>query len=452
MPKSFLLFIFSVFLYAEQEFTTPVPVQLTDEQSLFFNAQYRGRFDIYDGINKVSYGEDAINAKGEISGDPDDVIYLQQIIAGISYFPSDLWSFKASMYDSRSWGSSLDANDFIKNRSTQDEYTMSYYDDHHELFETYIKKDGFLTEDLTLTIGRQQLGYGDRRIFGPGKWGNTMGWLWDAAHLSYAKKQNFVDLWYGQTRIKEPDDFSILQKHRYQGVGLYSHFESSKLRIEPFMAYRNTLYHTEVPDENAYYYGARLYDDSAGVIYDVTAVDATGTYGSLDIDAYAYAAKLGYQWENSYQTRFTLGSIYATGDENPNDMRKQTFSAPFGANDGLHYGRMDIMIWANMQDYQATLSFKPIPKLFVETAYHHFSLAQASDKWYTFGYKNQPGNSYKEIGDEYDLILKYTMNKDLKLLGIYTYLNAGDFITKNDISQKNASKLFLQFLYSFSTR
>ena len=113
---------------------------------------------------------------------------------------------------------------------------------------------------------------------------------------------------------------------------------------------------------------------------------------------------------------------------------------------------MDIMFWANMQDYQATLSFKPTKKIFIETAYHNFSLAQANDKWYFFGYKNKPGNSYTDIGNEYDLIIKYKAAKDLDLLAIGSYLNAGDFITKNDIAQNNASKVFLQFLYKFSIR
>ena len=417
---------------------------------LTFSGHYRGRFDIYDKINKAAYGKSAIDAKGKVRGSADDTIYLQQIIAGFTYLPSLDWEIKAYMYDSRSWGSSLDANDFSKNPGTADEYRMSYYDDHLELFETYVRKYNFLTNNLALTLGRQQLGYGDRRVFGPGKWGNTMGWLWDAAHLSYKQDKNFIDLWYGQTRIKEPNDFSIKEKHRYQGTGAYAHYEMEHMNIEPFLAWRNTLYNDTVANENAYYYGVRIYRSNPGPLFDGTYVKAVGSYGNLDIDAYAYAVKLGYQFDNAYQPKVLLGSIYATGDKDPNDTKKQTFSTPFGANDGLHYGRMDIMVWTNMQDYQASFSFKPTKGLFVETAYHHFKLAEATDKWYFFGYKNRAGNSYTNIGDEYDLILKYKLSKELNILAIGSYLNAGDFIKKNDISQDDASKLFLQFMYTFS--
>jgi hypothetical protein len=102
-----------------------------------------------------------------------------------------------------------------------------------------------------------------------------------------------------------------------------------------------------------------------------------------------------------------------------------------------------------MQDIQGSISFNPMKKLYIETAYHHFSLAEANDKWYLFGYQNKPGNSYTHIGDEVDLIVKYKWSSSVDLLGIYGYLNAGDFITKNDIAQNNASKTFLQFMYKW---
>jgi len=109
-----------------------------------------------------------------------------------------------------------------------------------------------------------------------------------------------------------------------------------------------------------------------------------------------------------------------------------------------------VMVWANMHDIQAKFSILPLPKLKMQFEYHHFNLTNPNDKWYFFGYKNKPGNSYTHIGDEYDMIVKYPATKALDLLAIGAYLNAGDFITKNDIAQNSASKLFLQFMYKFS--
>jgi len=448
MKKLLPIFLLAHTLLDAKEISSLPPVtQQTNK--LTFSFQYRGRFDIYDGVNKLAYGDDAIDAKGNVRGESDDTIYLQQIIAGLTYKPNDDWTLKASIYDARSWGSSLDANDFVKNPGTSDEYIMSFYDDHLELFETYIRRHNLFNKNLTFTLGRQQLGYGDRRIFGPGLWGNTMGWLWDAAHLSYREDKNFIDVWYGQTRTKDPNDFSIKHKHRFQGIGLYGHYETSTMKIEPFMAWRNNLYHDIKPESDLYYAGVRVYDNDPGFIYDATFVKEVGDAGELDVDAYAWALKAGYHFDNRYKIKVKIGFVYATGDENPDDSKTQTFTAPFGANDGLHYGRMDIMFWSNMQDIQASFSFKPTKELFIETAYHHFNLAEANDKWYFFGYQNKPGNSYTHIGDEIDFIVKYELTTSVDLLGIYSYLNAGEFITRNDIAQNNASKTFLQFMYKW---
>lgn len=434
------------------ETATPVPyTQEKAAENLVFNGYYRGRFDIYDGVNKLTYGDSSVDSKGNVKGTSDDTIYLHQIVAGFTYIPNIDWEIKAYMYDSRSWSSSLKPEDFTKNRGTSDEYGASYYDEHFELHETHLKKYNFLTQGLTFTLGRLQLKYGDSRIIAPGVWGNTIGFLWDAAHFSYKEEKNFIDLWYGQTRTKDANEFSFINKHQYQGVAVYSHYEASNLKAEPFAVWRNTLFHNTVANENAFYYGARSYDETPGFIYDATFAKERGSYAKHEIDAYAYAAKVGYQFDDLYKSKFTLGSLYAAGDKDPNDLKKQTFTTPFGAITGPHYGRMDIMVWSNMKDTQAALSLKPTKKLFIETAYHHYELAEAADMWYSFGYANKSGNSYTEIGDEYDLTIKYKASKNLDLTAIGTYLNAGDFITKNDIAQNDATKLFLQFLYRFSS-
>ena len=435
---------------AEHPIAEPPAYEKEEQQRFVISGHYRGRIDSYDGVNKVSYGGESIDAKGNVRGESDDNIYLQQIIAGFTYTPNDDWEIKAYMYDARSWGSSLDAGDFIKNGNTEDEYVMSYYDDHFELFETYIRRRNFFSDALTFTLGRQQLGYGDRRIFGPGKWGNTMGWLWDAGHLSYKFDTNYIDLWYGQTRIKNPNDFSITKKHRYQGVGMYSHFDiSSGISVEPFAAWRNTLYAEVIPDQNFYYGGFRAFKLDKGFIFDVTGVKEYGSQGTQSVDAYAYVLKAGYRAKSYLDMTLTLGYVYASGDDDANDDTKKTFFAPFGANDGLHYGRMDVMVWANMSDMQVKYAISPIQKLKVAFEFHHFNLANANDKWYFFGYKNRVGNSYTHIGDESDLIIKYSATKTLDLLAIGAYMKSGSFITGNDIAQNNASKIFLQFMYKF---
>lgn len=425
---------------------------LAFDPNLVFDGQYRGRMDIYNGVNKSAYGNASIDSKGNSRGEPDDSIYLQQIIAGVSYIPSELWEYKLYMVDSRSWGSSLGTQNFVVNKGTPDEYTMDYYNDHFELYTTYVRRKNLFETPWTLTLGRQKLGYGDSRVFGPGEWGNTIGWLWDALHLSYKRDKNFVDIWYGQTRTKAPDDFSLLEKHRYQGIGIYSHYVSDPIVIEPFFAWKNPLYHTLLSYENFYYAGSRFYKKGTGWNTDITFVKEFGHSGDKTVDAYGYVVKMGYKWDSVQHPKLMVGYTYASGDKNSNDAEIGTFTSPFGMNDGPYYGRADIVIWSNIKDIEATLNANLLPNLNGEVGVHRFNLADSQDKWYEFGYKNKPGNSYTHIGDEVDLSLNYHVNDALTLLGIISYFKPGDFIRKNDIGQNDASKIFLQAEYRFSTK
>lgn len=426
-----------------------------DEENLSkitFDGQYRGRLDMYNGVNKAAYGDQSIDVKGKVRGKSNDRLYLQQLIAGFTYVPSDNWEYKLYMYDSRAWGSSLKGEDFTINAGTADAYKMDYYNDHLELFTAYVRYKNLLDSGVSLTVGRQKLGYGDRRVFGPGEWKNTMGWLWDAVHFSYKHEKNFIDGWYGQTRIISPDDFSLIEKHRYQGVGIYGHYEGDLLNIEPFAAWKNPLYHTTLPYEDFYYGGGRVYKEGSGWIVDMTGVQEIGHSGDKHVDAYGYVLKAGYQWDTRYTPKVMAGITYASGDKNPYDAQITTFTSPYGMNDGPYYGRADIVIWSNIRDVEASFSTMIVPDLRVELGCHRFNLADPNDKWYEFGYTNKPGNSYTHLGDEIDLIANYRINESFSWLGIVSYFQSGDFIRKNNIAQNNASKIFLQFEYRFATK
>lgn len=422
------------------------------QSEVVFEGQYRGRLEVYDGVNKAAYGDEAIDPKGIVRGKSNDTLYLQQLIAGVTYTPSDEWEYKLYLYDSRSWGSSLGTQDFALNPGTPDQYLMDYYDDRHELYTTYVRRKNCFDLPLTVTLGRQKLGYGDRRVFGPGEWGNTMGWLWDALHVSYREGENFLDAWYGQTRTKDPGDFSLLEKHRYQGIGLYGHVGTFLMNVEPFFAWKNPLYHAVLPYQDFYYVGVRLYREGIGWNIDLTGVKEFGRSGTTGIDAYGYVAKGGYRWNAPFQPKLTGGITYASGDKNPNDAAMGTFSTPFGMTDGPHYGRADIMAWSNLKDYEVTFETVMTPETKVQIGVHRFELADAHDKWYEFGYKNKPGNYYTHLGDEADLIVEYKIAPKVNLLGIASYFTAGEFIRKNGIARNDASKIFVQFEYRFSSR
>lgn len=426
-------------------FAAAIKPALADK--LNFDGEIRERFEIWDGLNKKVYGTE--NKLGKAN----DHLWLQRIILGWTYQSAKVRA-KLHLYDARVWGWSLNQNDFIKNKGTADQYVMDPYEENIDLFDGYLETQ--LNDNVSFQIGRYKIWYGDKRIFGPGSWGNSIGWLWDAARLSYKKDSNFIDILYGQTKTKDPESFSLTAKHAYQGFGIYSHYNfTSKGAIEPFFVWKNALFYNKNKQEDSYFFGFRLYDqDFHKFNYDITAVKEGGSFhrrksSDLNIDAYAYVIKLGYTFKTlPLKPKLVIGRVYASGDNNPNNDKISTFARPFGSTDGMHYGRLDTMFWGNMIDNQINLFLNPQSKLNLKIAYHSFYLAEKEDKWTYYNYQIT-NNKYDHIGNEIDLVVKYKYSKSLEFQWIYAHLNAGAFISENNIANNDANRLMLQLQYKF---
>ncbi len=427
------------------------PVKNLKAGELIFDGQIRERFETLNGMNKLAYGNNSVDAKGKVVGDSDDRLLLQRIIAGFSYKQNEQISYHLHMYDARVWGWSLGPNDFVKHQNTPDEYVMDPDQEYFELYDANIEVTDLLVKGFSTMLGRQKIWYGDKRIFGPGDWGNSIGWLWDAGRFSYKKDGNFMDAWYGQTKTKDPDSLSLYHTHAYQGVGFYSHYKvAEECAVEPFFAWKNNLFHEVVPEEERYWFGTRFYEkDFHGFNCDFTYTREYGDNGDKSVRAYGYVAKAGYRFEKmSMKPNLIFGRVFASGDDNLADNTAKTFHTAFGSTDGTHYGRMDIMSWSNLIDNQINLLLTPVEALHVKIAYHDFSLDKWQDKWQYYGYVNKPGNQYTHLGNEIDLEVKYDYSKELEFQLIYAYFMAGDFV-KYNVEDNNAQRLFLQCAYRF---
>jgi len=78
------------------------------------------------------------------------------------------------LQDARIFGSSFDDADF----------TVSYpYHDDMDIRQAYVDYEPW--RDIEIKLGRQQIAFADHRIFGPGSWGNTGRYVWDAARMRF---------------------------------------------------------------------------------------------------------------------------------------------------------------------------------------------------------------------------------------------------------------------------
>ena len=429
---------------------------LLSANELSLVGEVRERFETLDGMNKKAYGNNPRIGK------PDDKLLLSRINLGFIYKQNSDITWKVVGYYADVFGWSLDNNDFKKVNGA-DEYWMNPQQDLDFSALNVEIKNLVGVQGLSTKIGRQSNMYGDKRVLGPGSWGNSYGWLWDLAKVSYKWNGNFVDAFFGQTKDKDKNRLSLFRKHVYEGAGIYSHFKTDKKgAIEPFIIYKNGLYnHVGGNGENtekSVTYGLRTFDkDVYNFNYDFTYAKADGTIKTKDYDAYAYVVKVGYQFKDIvWKPNIVIGQVFASGDSNPNDGTIKTFRTPFGGTDGSLYGRMDIMKWSNLVENVVEVHLKPAKNMKLKLSYHNFSKDKAEDTW-TY-YKVAANTSSKNLGTEYDVEYKWRYNKALQFQVIYAYFNAGDAIkeaaiaTPTKVQSNNAQRLFLQLDYKFSDK
>ncbi|MCD6173441.1 MAG: alginate export family protein [Sulfurimonas sp.] len=411
------------------------------------DGEIRLRFEYFNNMNEKYYG-----TKPKI-GKSNDSYLLTRLRLGLTYQFDEQWKAKISLQDTRALGYELNNNDWYNKEFGQEHNPQK---DYLELHQTYLQ---YQNKNIIVSIGRQKIAYGDNRVFGPGEWKNAGKWVWDAVKISLKEKSNFLDFFYGRTMLHDPNRLSFEHKHGYYGGGIYGHYEYRKsAAIEPIFAYKQNEKNNEIYTaiEN-YYAGLRLYDTNLyGYFYDMTYLKSFGEYTKLykmtiDIDGVGVHIDGGYHLK-SLNTKLGLGYTYASGD-NPNTSKRETFDGAFGASD-KYYGRLNLMSWSNLKDYELFAVIKPMPKSKIKIEYHKFYADEPNNKWKSYTITSIQNDHY---GDEIDIVTTYQYCQNIKLMLGLSYFNNGDFIeeasTKNSfITSDNTYGVFTQFQYKFNSR
>ena len=89
---------------------------------------------------------------------------------------------------------------------------------------------------LDLKVGRQQISYGDQRIFGPGLWGNTGRYAWDAAMLQVDTSRAWVDAWVGRPIENRPEIWPNREFKAPTAFVVYGGIKKLPFRLDVFYA------------------------------------------------------------------------------------------------------------------------------------------------------------------------------------------------------------------------
>ncbi|MDY6825345.1 MAG: alginate export family protein [Thermodesulfobacteriota bacterium] len=417
--------------------------------------EIRFRSEAQDNFNLKSYG---VPAK---AGDTNDTFLLGRFRLGIKGNPLKNLFFSAGFQHAEAWGLALDETRFFK-----DVFDRQHnpYEDDMEPYNTYLLIKNLFTSPVELKAGRQLISYGDKRIFGPGQWGNAGRWGWDAVKLHCPLGKNFVDAYYGKTMIHDPNHLSLTHNHGFESMGIYSRFHLpspvNSIVVEPFTMTKHSdgnLFRGEdgrTGEMDAYYTGVRIAEqDRRGFDWDATWVMQKGDYATDTLDAFGYHIQMAYNFNGVFlKPRIAIDYSYASGDEDPSDGEKGTFDGAFGARAKL-YGRMNLFHWKNIKDAAAILTLCPAKTWRITAEAHVVALAETRDAWYLNpkAYRDPSGNSGDGLGRELDLVGTWNIGHGHQLQAGGGYFRPDEF-AKKQASDTDAAWAFVQWNWRFDQK
>jgi len=351
--------------------------------------------------------------------------------------------------DAHALGTRLERKDFSKSNPMED-----LWDIRQAYFEW--KKIG--GSHLDLKVGRQQISYGDQRIFGPGLWGNTGRYAWDAALLRIDTSRAWVDAWVGRPIENRPE---IWPNHEFKAPTafvVYGGIKQLPFRLDVFYAGKydgkdRTIGESGNGDLRSHSIGFQLQRQTRQALdFTASLVGQTGHYGKDTIRAFGANGAMGLtlplKWRPRLAGQFTWGS----GDRDPSDGIHGAFDGVFGGADINFYGDLNLFFWANLRDYEWDLHLQPgrTSKLMIE--HHYFTLDQARDAWYTTGLaalrRDATGLSGKALGHEINVRFSWQPAKGPEILIGWGHFFPGDFVRTTGAA-RSASGYFLQAAYGF---
>lgn len=149
----------------------------------------------------------------------------------------------------------------------------------------------------------------------------------------------------------------------------------------------------------------------------------------LDHDAYSYNAEIGYSFNHAWKPRLSAFYGFASGDENQTDGKNQRFERLFGF--ARPWSNNDYFQMENISAPKVRAEFEPqlswLPGLKVDAGYSWYRLDSDRDRWNGAGLRDTNGKSGKDVGEEFDVRLRFPIHKQVAANIGYAHFWAGDF-------------------------
>jgi len=352
-----------------------------------------------------------------------------------------------------------------------------------DLHQGYILVKNILTPGLSTKIGRQEIIFGDQRLFGNFNW-SQIGNSFDAARLTYSIPIVDVDLFWA--RIADTEATGANNGVIFNGAGVKGSTDQdvygAYVTIKPAPSWTIEPYYfllkdsrpvvagafvttPQAPDQARNVLGGRINGKAGGLDATVEGAwefggissgaakgDGTGVGGltgfhDLHINAHAEAAKIGYTFEPvPMKPRIGFEVDYASGDNcvNQTGASACTSKGRFNTFDNLYptnhfkFGAMDLMAWKNMVAYQFMVDIKPDPVSKVQVNFNLLRLARTADNWYRSAQvvyaTSTATNQAASLGQELDIHYWRTFKEKFKFEIGYGHFFSGEYFEKTAVN------------------
>ena len=302
----------------------------------------------------------------------------------------------------------------------------------------------FLVPNLSIKAGRQLVVWGNHRMFGHFDW-NNVGWSHDGLTANY-KLSKSTTLQVGWLRTAErncggPTTGNCIGNVNRAASGDPPNFVDATddgnvvfvrapMKVAGVVLEPTYIWHDggtggmnapRPANQSRHTLGGRGVKKFAagGARVDVTiegyyqfgeigpGANAAGGAKNLDIEAYAFHIDGGVTLPVPMQPRLSAEFNTASGDQDPNDGKFQSFDQLYPTNH-IHFGYMDRMSWKNMNHFAFGLQMRPNADSHFEVTGHLFNRQEETDGVYHAGQAQfinaAAGGDATNVGEEVDVV------------------------------------------------
>lgn len=433
--KSIICSVFMLCLLAEYAVCSSLYIEdpvLTDSSdriiTISFSGNHRFRGEIQENFNIKNYA----------TGTTEDFV-LSRLRLDLNLQMYKKMTLHLQLQDAHVWGFSIPDSKLTGNNPMRDRLDINQF------FVAY------QAGPINLKIGRQQISYRDNRVFGPGNWGNTGRYVWDAAMLSLNNIYVQSDIIIGRYVLHNPDIWPNKAAKGPRAFAVYNTVKSLPIDLDLFYVLKNdnrgiTQGETSIGNLTSHTLGFWFNGKYGNWNYNGLIAGQFGTSASDRIQSFGSVLSIGYDFPFDWKPGIQLQHIYGSGDKNPSDGKINTFDGIFSGADTKLYGWMNLFFWSNLKEYRINIFLNPWNSLTLISEYHYFTLSNESDAWYFPGSaqrRDVDGKSGVELGHEFDLAAKMKLFSFLEIQTGCGFFVPGKFI-KSTGANPRAQWYFLE--------